>query len=304
MVTVNRAAANNAPQFPSTTATRDVPENSAADTNVGAAVTADDADSDTLTYTLEGTDAASFDIDSGTGQIRTKAGVTYDHETTPSYSVTVKADDGNGGTDTIAVTITVTDKNEPPAAPGAPTLTATSGSTTSLDVSWTAPANDGKPPIASHDLRYRVGSSGSWTDGPQDETGTTAAISALTAATEYQVQVRASNAEGDSGWSAAGTGSTNTPANNAPEFPSAMATRTVPENLPSGQDVGAAIPAATDADAGDTLTYSMEGADAASFTFEASTRQIQTSAALDHEAKPSYSVTIKARTARRAPPST
>ena len=45
------------------------------------AVTATDADpGDTLTYTLEGTDVASFDIVSTSGQIRTKTGVTYDHE--------------------------------------------------------------------------------------------------------------------------------------------------------------------------------------------------------------------------------
>ena len=106
------------------------------------------------------------------------------------------------------MTINVTDVDEPPAALGAPTVSATAGSTMSLDVSWTAPGNTGKPAITSYDLRYRVGSSGSWTDGPQDETGTTAAISALTADTEYQVQVRASNAEGDGAWSPSGTGST------------------------------------------------------------------------------------------------
>ena len=57
--------------------------------------------SDTLEYSLEGTDAASFDIDSTSGQIQTKSGVTYDHEAKDSYSVTVKADDGNGSSDTV-----------------------------------------------------------------------------------------------------------------------------------------------------------------------------------------------------------
>ena len=40
--------------------------------------------------------------------------MTYDHESKSSYSVTVKADDNNGGTATIDVTITVADVNEPP----------------------------------------------------------------------------------------------------------------------------------------------------------------------------------------------
>ena len=34
-----------------------------------------------------------------------------------SYSVTVKVDDGNGGTDTVEVTINVADVNEPPDVP-------------------------------------------------------------------------------------------------------------------------------------------------------------------------------------------
>ena len=100
--------------------TRDVAENSAAGADVGGPVTAADTDGDDLTYTLEGTDAASFTIVSTSGQIQTKTGVTYDHELHPEYSVTVKADDGNGGTDTIAVTINITDVEEPPLGPGSP----------------------------------------------------------------------------------------------------------------------------------------------------------------------------------------
>ena len=104
---------NNAPEFQDadgvaiSTDTRSVPENTAAGENIGAPVMAMDADDDTLTYTLGGTDMASFDIDTTTGQLMTKAAL--DFETTPSYTVTVTADDGNGGTDTITVTITVTD---------------------------------------------------------------------------------------------------------------------------------------------------------------------------------------------------
>ena len=200
-------------------ATRSVAENTAAGENVGAALTATDTDTgDTLTYTLEGAGAASFDIVSTSGQIRTRSGVTYDHEARSSYSVTVKADDGNAGTATVAVTITVTDVAEPPAAPAAPAVTATSASTTSVDVAWTAPANPGKPAISGYDLRYRVGNSGSWTDGPQNRTGASASIASLTAGTSYQVQVRATNAEGDGPWSDSGSGSTGTASNAAPTF--------------------------------------------------------------------------------------
>ena len=62
---------------------RSVAENSRAGTAVGDPVAAtDQGDSgpDTLTYSLSGLDAASFDIDSGTGQIRVKAGNIPDFE--------------------------------------------------------------------------------------------------------------------------------------------------------------------------------------------------------------------------------
>ena len=46
---------------------------------------ATDTDDTLLAYTLAGTDAASFDINGSTGQLRTKAGVTYDFEAKSSY---------------------------------------------------------------------------------------------------------------------------------------------------------------------------------------------------------------------------
>ena len=206
---------NNPPTFSADTAARSVAENTAAGQNVGAALTATDADSDTLTYTLEGTDAASFDIVSGSGQIRTRTGVTYNHEAKSTHTVVVKADDGNGGTDTVTVTITVTDVDEPPGQPAAPSVSATAGSSTSLDVTWTAPTNTG-PAIASYDLQYRAGTSGNFTNGPQNVTGTSAAIGSLAADTSYEVQVRATNAEGDGDWSVAGTGRTTASVPGAP----------------------------------------------------------------------------------------
>ena len=210
---------NNPPAFSADTAARSVAENTAAGQNVGAALTATDADSDTLTYTLEGADAASFGILSASGQIQTKAGVTYNHEAKSTHTVVVKADDGTGGTDTVTVTITVTDVDEPPGQPAAPSVSATAGSTTSLDVTWTAPTNTG-PAIASYDLQYRAGTSGNFTNGPQNVTGTSAAIGSLAADTSYEVQVRATNVEGDGDWSVAGTGRTT--ATSAPGAPTGL----------------------------------------------------------------------------------
>ena len=65
-----------------------------------------------LTYTLSGTDAASFAINRATGQLQTKAKL--DYETKNTYMVTVTAADPNGLSDTIDVTIKVGDVDETP----------------------------------------------------------------------------------------------------------------------------------------------------------------------------------------------
>ena len=67
---------------------------------------------DNLTYSLHGTDAASFNIDDGSGQITVKGDL--DYETKQTHRVVVRATDGSRATANISVTITVTDVNEEP----------------------------------------------------------------------------------------------------------------------------------------------------------------------------------------------
>ena len=209
-----------------TTATRSVAENTAAGQNVGTAVGATDTDSgDTLEYSLHGTDAGSFSIVSTSGQIQTSA--VLNHEAKASYSLTVRVSDGTATAD-IALTVNVTDVDEKPDQPAAPTV---SGSTASVDVSWTAPGLNGGPAITRYDLRYRKGTTGSFTDGPQDVTGTSSAISGLDAGSLYQVQVRAENGETPSDWSPSGSGTTNSPAPGAPTIPTVWSGTLTVRNL-------------------------------------------------------------------------
>ena len=79
-------ASNTAPEFPSSeTGVRSIPENTAAGVDIGAAVAATDADLDPLTYTLDAAGAASFAIDSSSGQLKTKApSTTRPRRPTPS----------------------------------------------------------------------------------------------------------------------------------------------------------------------------------------------------------------------------
>ena len=87
-----------------------IAENTAAGTTVGAPFRATDPDGDTLTYSLSGADATSFDINASSGQLRTWAAL--DYETTPSYNLMVTVADPSNETDSVAVTITVLDVEE------------------------------------------------------------------------------------------------------------------------------------------------------------------------------------------------
>ena len=97
----------------------------------------------------------------------------------------------------------------PPDAPSAPGVNGIAGSDRSLKVTWGVPGNAG-PPITHYDLRYRETTGpGSWQSGPQDQPATNArnaTIGSLTTDAEYDVQVRASNADGDGPWSPSGQG--------------------------------------------------------------------------------------------------
>ena len=123
---------NSSPNFDEgEAATRSVPENSPRGTDIGSPISATDSDNDTLKYSLGGTDAASFRIDSASGQLKTSAAL--DFETKSSYSVSVSVSDRNGGSDSIAVTINVTDVNEmPTVALDIPDQTMTAGTSTTV----------------------------------------------------------------------------------------------------------------------------------------------------------------------------
>ena len=90
---------------------RDVEENTMKGRNIGAAIRARDEDDDLLIYTLNGPDAEFFRIGRNDGQLKTEAPLNY--EAKDSYLVVVTATDPFGATDSIRVTINVTDVDDP-----------------------------------------------------------------------------------------------------------------------------------------------------------------------------------------------
>ena len=196
---------NRAPAFREGTRTsRSLPENTFGSVDIGGPVEATDADDDDLSYSLGGSDAASFFLDTSNGQLSTRGGVDYDHEAKPSYQVTLEVEDAWQATDSIPVTIAVSDVLEPPAPPGRPDVYGKSPY--AIEVSWSPPANAGRPLITSYDLQYGIADSGNFTNWRRTSTGTDETITRLMPETTYEVQVLARNAEGSSGWSLSGRG--------------------------------------------------------------------------------------------------
>ena len=101
-------------------------------------------------------------------------------------------------------------------------MSAVSGTSDSLSVSWTAPNATGRPAIDDYNVRWFKGradpaTDSEWTSHAHSGTATSTTITGLDSGSAYRVQVQAGNAEGDGGWSPSGTGSTFANAN--PVFP-------------------------------------------------------------------------------------
>jgi Ca2+-binding RTX toxin-like protein len=89
-----------------------VAEGAAADTLVGITAHSTDSDSPTITYSLTAdTSSGGFKIDSSTGVISVadSTKINYESAAGHAYSITVQADDGDGGTSTQDFSIAVTD---------------------------------------------------------------------------------------------------------------------------------------------------------------------------------------------------
>ena len=134
---VEAAAPNQPPAFPSTEdGMRSVAENTPANRNIGNPVQATDPDDSSLTYSLGGTDAASFTITESTGQLRTKDALNHEDQSTYDVTVTVRNDKDEDAT--IDVTITVTDVNEPPVVSGPASVPAYTENSTHAVATYTA----------------------------------------------------------------------------------------------------------------------------------------------------------------------
>ena len=135
--------------------TKSVPENSAS----VATYTATDPEGDSVTWSRAGTDGNRFQITESGGVLRFSPAPDYEGPTDATwvntYQVTVTAtDDGEPpAAATLPVTVTVTDVNEPPDAPtDVRARAASSQGHEGLEVTWTGPANLGRPALSGYEV--------------------------------------------------------------------------------------------------------------------------------------------------------
>ncbi len=194
-------------------ATRSIADGSPARTSAGAPVTGTPYQGETLTYTLTGEAASTFDIDPATGQITLKQGQTLNRATKASYAGQVSYTVA-GHPSAIDVTIEVTEAVTPDAT-DAPTVTRTRFNVETppaLDVTWTAPADNGVA-VTGYEAQYRKQGAAAWTDytGSLAAGAVTLNLPDLEPGAIYEVQVRATSASGPSLWSETGEGRANRP---------------------------------------------------------------------------------------------
>ena len=294
-------AINKAPVFADDSTTRSVAENTAADVDIGSAVTAADANNadtddntnDILTYILSGTDAASFEIDPMTGQLKTRAAL--DYETKTSYTVTVIASDGSL-TDSTTVNIDVTDVNETPTN-SAPVFAEGSATSRTVAETTTADVNIGGAVAATDADNDTLTYTLSGTDASSFDIDRTSSQLKTKAALDYETKIAYTvtiMVSDDTDTASITVTITVSNVNEAaPVFSEGTSTaRSVAENTGAGKNIGGKV-AATDAD-NDILTYTLNGTDASSFDIDRTSGQLKTRVTLDHETKAAYTVMVTA----------
>ncbi len=301
-VTGDPVLINTIPRFPSVdgggTMAVEVEEGSgdAASGGVGEPVAAADPDGDTLTYSLSGDDAGSFEIDASTGRLWSRAPL--DYETQAVYSLVVSVRDSrdfNGDPDTAvdaSVTMTVAVINVDEAGmltllsseprvgvPLAARLTDPDGVVGEVVWKWER-SRDGNP----------------WSSSWRTISGAeSAAYAPVDADAGYYLRVTACYEDGhEPDKSRQAISGSAVEENTGPVFsdaPAGVLERSVAEN--TGEVVGDPV-AATSPDGG-ALTHALGGADAALFAIDSGTGQIRVGAAtvLDYEAdENAYEVTV------------
>ena len=246
-------------------------------------VTATDQDaSDSLSYSIAGTNSGHFAV-SSLGLITTTQ--VLDYESVSSYSLNISVSDGSTSV-TEALSVTVKDTNDSPAFNSAPYTVTVPENNVSATV-YTLSATDTD---SSDTLEYFLSGVGSGDFSILSSTGLVSLSSALDyerkSSYVFSVIVR----DGNGGHATSSLTVTVSDENDSPDFIGTPYSASLDEDVPIGTTVLQV--SATDQDTSDTLSYSLAGNNNSDFSIGSNSGIITTAVTLDYEAISSYSLTV------------
>ena len=286
------------PTFSQDSTTRSIAENTSAGTDIGAEITALNANA----YRLGGQDAVSFRVKHVSGNAVLQTHAPLDFETKNTYNVTLFATDNTGNSDSISVAINVTNVNEAPVFDDGTSTTRSIAENTAPNQNIGDPVTAADPDIAGSNTDANPGTATS--NALTYSLGGTEAASFSIVGSSGQLQTNATlNSENKNSYEVTVTVTDSSKSStidvtinveNVNEFAPVFIegndpiTRSVVENTPIGVGIGLPV-VATDAD-GDTLIYALGGtqSEIALFTIDATTGQLRTYGTLNYENKDSY----------------
>jgi hypothetical protein len=249
----------------------------------------------TNTMTLEGADAASFEVDAGA--LYLKAGTALDYEIQTSYAVTVEVDDPTVGTSpdvSATYRLNITDINE------APTAVTLENTTTALAENTNTSSRLKVADIAITDDALGInGITLSGTDASSFEVDDTGLYLKAGTALDYETQTSyAVTVEVDDptvGTSPDATAPFTLTITDANEAPSAVTLSNPATTLAENTDTTSRLKVADIAIIDDALgsnTTSLTGADATRFEVDGTGLYLKADTSLDYETQTSYAVTV------------
>ncbi|WP_350333054.1 cadherin domain-containing protein [Coralliovum pocilloporae] len=263
---------------------------------VGTLSTVDQDSGDTHTYTVSD---SRFEVDtSGASPVlKLKDGVSLDHEAESSVTVSVTTDDGNGGTYSENITVNVSDVSEGAVSAISDTNSAADAvlenASVGSSVGITASASDAD---GTDSVTYSLSDDAGGLFAIDANTGEVTVAGSIDreAAASHTIEVTATSTDGSTS-----TQSYTINVGDVNEFGTGATTDTdaaansVAENAANGTKVGITA-SASDADATDSVTYSLSDDADGRFTIDTNTGEISVAdgSKLDHESDASHTVTV------------
>ncbi|MBO6919903.1 MAG: cadherin domain-containing protein, partial [Rhizobiaceae bacterium] len=264
---------------------------------VVANLSAEDVDiGDSFTYTITNDPSGFFEISGD--QILVKAGAALDTENAPSHDITVEVTDGNGNTYSETITINVADVDEFDIS----AVSDNDGATNAVDedasvgdtVGITALASDGD--ATNSDVTYSLSDDAGGLFDIDASTGVVTVAGSLDAETDtsHTIEVTATSDDGSTSTQTFSIGVNDV---NETSITAISDTDGTGNSVTEGASIGTAVGItafASDADATDTVSYSLSSNPGGFFAIDANTGEVTVAAALDYETDTSHTIEVTA----------